>query len=226
MRGPKKTTELLIHPQDFSNVPAKVNSTREDQVTAFGFPTIHLQDDKKNKVLSRKAGNPHENTKNACGDPLIHNKYIENELLISKDNPIQNSIKQYIYDLKNTTKKGAAKPKDEDEDTKEKIKPNDLNRITQTLKKATLQNLAKAPRGQSKEIQKLTQAIEMMNMTEEENWKISALMSAPEDEMSLGVKKQFGDEIIKMPPKAYLLKGEQDKWLDQHQRLSDQQIQS
>jgi hypothetical protein len=45
---------------------------------------------------------------------LIHNKYIENELLISKDNPIQNSIKQYTYDLKNTTKKGAAKPAEED----------------------------------------------------------------------------------------------------------------
>lgn len=57
-------------------------------MTAFGFPTIHIQNEKHNEILKNKAGIPHENTKNATGEPLVHTKYIENELLISKDNPI------------------------------------------------------------------------------------------------------------------------------------------
>ena len=65
-----------------------------------------------------------------------------------------------------------------------------------------------------------------MNEKEEENWRISALMSAPEDDISLGVKKMFGDEIMKMGPKSYLLNGQQDKWLESHQQLSQSQMQS
>ena len=57
-------------------------------MTAFGFPTIHIQNEKHNEILKNKAGIPHENTKNATGEPLVHTKYIENEQLISKDNPI------------------------------------------------------------------------------------------------------------------------------------------
>ena len=58
-----------------------------------------------------------------------------------------------------------------------------------------------------------------MNEKEEENWRINALMSAPEDDINLGVKKMFGDEIMKMPPKGYLLNGQQGKWLESHQAL-------
>jgi hypothetical protein len=101
--------------------------------------------------------------------------------------------------MKNTSKKNQTKPLED----VNKIKPNDLNRLSNTLKKATSNNIAIAPRGQSKEIQKLKAAIELMNFKEDENWKISAMLSAPE-ELNLGVKKLFGDEISMMGPKTYL----------------------
>ena len=72
------------------------------------------------------------------------------------------------------------------------------------MKRARTDNVFNAPRGQTKEIQKLKAAIEMMNFKEEENWKVNALVSAPEDDQNLGVKKLYGDEIMMMDSKTYV----------------------
>jgi hypothetical protein len=57
--------------------------------------------------------------------------------------------------MKNTSKKDNAKPHEDGGEMKKMI-PNDLNRISNTLKRATTGNILIAPRGQTKEIQKLT----------------------------------------------------------------------
>lgn len=65
-----------------------MKSTRENEETAFGFPTIHAQDEEQMHQKRRRAGVPNSNAKTSTGSPLVHNRYVENELLVSKNNPI------------------------------------------------------------------------------------------------------------------------------------------
>lgn len=96
----------------FNFVSPKVKSTRNGEVTAFGFPTIHAQDEEAMHKMQKKAGVPGSKAKTSTGSPLVHTRYVENELLVSKNNPIQNSIKQYTFEMKKTTKKGGNQDND------------------------------------------------------------------------------------------------------------------
>ena len=100
--------------QQYDRIKPRTTSQRADDVTAFGFPTIQFQDESKNKVTRNLAGCPGFNRKNILGEPLIHNKIIENEKMIGRDNVLQKSYQSYVYDTKTKTNRINNK-KDEDD---------------------------------------------------------------------------------------------------------------
>jgi hypothetical protein len=101
------------------------------------------------KQKQRRAGAPNENAKTSTGSPLIHTRYVENELLVNKNNPIQNSIKQYTYEMKKTTKRGTTNPDDVGQKKTEPVKPNDLGRLAADLKTTADQGMMAGPRAQN-----------------------------------------------------------------------------
>ena len=46
------------------------------------------------------AGVPGQETQGQAGNILTHNFFIENEQFVNKNNPLQNSLKTYTYEMK------------------------------------------------------------------------------------------------------------------------------
>ena len=87
----KKLRNICKHNKSYSEVPSKVKQFTHDK-TAFGFPTILKQDEQRNKVVVTKSGVPGKVLRNDFGEMVTHDRFVENEKLIRKDNYIQRSV--------------------------------------------------------------------------------------------------------------------------------------
>ena len=76
----------LYRNSKYDQVASKVDANRNGQLTAFNFPTIHIQNVDKNKETKAKAGVPGKHLRNDLGDILKHNEMMENEKLLWRNN--------------------------------------------------------------------------------------------------------------------------------------------
>ena len=142
---------------------------------------------------------------------------MENENLVSPDNQLQNAYKQYQFDINTTTNRGIKQfddPKALDRMGKllKQSKPNDFNRLSQDLKEVHVNNMvlnASSERGAFKDAsQRLKEKmLQFREQIEKERQDLKIGNSKPlisEEDLSLGVKRKYGDELATYGPLEYL----------------------
>lgn len=82
--------------EELSAVPYRVIDRQPpERQTAFGLPTIHQQCERQKRKLRARAGAPNEKLTSGTGEPLVHTREIENEVLLNKNNPLQYCLKMH-----------------------------------------------------------------------------------------------------------------------------------
>ena len=185
----------------YDDVAPKVDASRDGQLTAFNFPTIHIQNVEKNKETKAKAGVPGKQLRNDLGDILKHNELMENEKLLGRNNFMQRSIileNQQKEKYKNPGRQVVflGDPKDESN-----LQANDLNRLSdemQMIRKMTNEigprNCEALAEAQDKRINRAKRILEY-GKKDAGVGKMSKLIDEKELKDMIMIKRTYGDEV-------------------------------
>jgi len=159
-------------------------------------------------------------------------------MLVSKNNPLQSSVKQYNFEMSQTTDRGGAARFDYDDEKPGKqaeARPNDFNRFYGDLRNISKDtNVLMYSGGARGNPEKFNEN----RMMEKLRYYKNQIKQASEDirygvpppagdgpNMILGVKKKFGDELRSLGPKNYILQANQEQWLNKRSKLTESKIQ-
>lgn len=185
---PQKTA---LPSKKYSEVKSKVVTDRGMSQTAYGYPSVMLTDAATRQKIRARAGCPGEKVTGCMGTQIEHTQVMENEIYVNQKNPLQNSIKTYMLEMKSKTNQFKSQMNKELKPVSEKSK--------ELWKKGMEQFDDDSKAAQRRAI------VEDNNLSD----------------YLIGKRKKYGDIQEQLGPQRYIDKVKNEKWLRSREKLSN-----